>query len=323
MSLISISIVTFNTWDDTERCVEAVLGSDLPGHDLEVLIHDNGSERPSRDSGSLSDPRVTVTRSVTNTGFGRGHNSNLAIATGTYFFVLNPDARPEPSAIRFLVEKLEGDETLGAVAPQLRNEDGSVQRSCRRLPRLRYEAYRSFGLDRLPIRPFSAPLMSDWAHDTERIVEQPAGAALLLRTRDLRELGGFAEEFPLYFEDVDLCRRVAESRGPILFAPGARVVHGREGTASRFRKETTFWIEWSRTIYYRRLGASPATKAAVRVLNLGTALTRMTLLYLRSTLPATGPRSAEDRAKAIGYGLVLSTLVLRDEDRWRRALLHR
>lgn len=324
MTLISVSIVTFNTWDDTSRCVEAVLDSDLPeADDLEVLIHDNGIEPPEEDRAPISDPRVTITRSAGNLGFGMGHNENLATATGDFFFILNPDARPEPSAIGVLVEKLCENESLGAVSPQLRNEDGSIQRSCRCLPRLRYEAYRSLGLDRLPIRPFSAPLMNDWAHDTERLVEQPAGAALMLRTEDLRELEGFSREFPLYFEDVDLCRRVGEEKGEILFTPQARVVHSREGTAGHFRKETTFWIEWSRAVYYRKVGARSATKLTVRFLTLFSALTRMSLLYLRSIVVPNSPRTSEDRAKAHGYGLVLSTVVLRDENRWRQALLHR
>jgi len=323
MSIISVSIVTFNTWDDAVRCVKTVLATQVPNRcELEILLHDNGLEPPSHDIGVLTDDRVRLTRSHTNLGFAQGHNRNLALARGDFFLILNPDCRPERSAVAVLMEKLMTNGELGAVAPQLLNEDGSVQPSCRRFPRLRYEAFRAFGLDRLPFPPFSSPLMRDWSHDSERIVDQPAGAALMVRTEDLRQLGGLAEEFPIYFEDVDLCRRIHMQVGPILFTPEARVWHGREGTAGRFRKETTFWLEWSRRIYYKRLGATPATRLAVRALSLVTSLARMTALFLRGLLGPESPAARDARAKALGYGLVLATLVYRDEARWRRSLLH-
>lgn len=319
-----MSIVTYNTWADTSACVDAILASELPREwKLEIRIHDNGAEPPPSGQEPLSDRRVHVVRSPDNIGFGQGHNANLKLSRGKMFLILNPDARPLSRAIAVLARKLLTGPAIGAVAPQLRHEDGSIQASCRRLPRPRYELLRVLGLDRLRFPPFSYPLMAEWDHDTERVVEQPAGAALMMRSSDLRRIGGFADEFPMYFEDVDLCRRVGELLGPVLFTPEAQVLHTREATARRYRKETTFWLAWSRNTYYKRAGFSAPIRLAVWVLGLITALTRMVVLGCLGLLAPSHPRGREARDKAAGYALFLCTPILSDEGHWRRALLHR
>jgi N-acetylglucosaminyl-diphospho-decaprenol L-rhamnosyltransferase len=319
---VTVSIVNFNTWPTTLSCVAALTESaQADEYELQIVIHDNGLEAPPDTPWARECLEgVIVIRSPSNLGYGQGHNSNMAFLQGDHVLLLNPDIKISPESVATLVEALQADESLGATAPQLLDPDGGVQLSCRRLPRLEFEAFRLLGLDRLKHWPFSLPLMRDWSHRTERIVEQPAGAAIMMRSRDFVALGGFSDRFFMYFEDVDLCRRIAAQIGPILFTPRAKAVHDREGTARKYRRETTFWLEWSRRIYYESTETSSVRRMIQQLLAIMTALTRAMGLFLRGvTTP--GPPREEAWGKASGYSLFLCSVAYRNESFWRRLLM--
>jgi GT2 family glycosyltransferase len=247
-----------------------------------------------------------------NIGFGAGHNRNAVSAEGEVFVILNPDTSLSAGMlttwVRFLVDRPPG---VSAIAPQLVGDDGICERSCRRFPTLATEVSRAFGLEhRLPW----TTLMLDWDHSEGRLVEQPPGAALALTLADYRRIDGFDEKYPLYFEDVDFCRRLWEQSGAILFAPDVRVQHAREGTARVYRSKSTFWIEYSRRIYVRKwFGAAAPTGL---VLSLIGCLLRAVVL----SLPMRSSR-ADNRPRAKGYWLASLAWFIPIDKLWRRLML--
>jgi GT2 family glycosyltransferase len=164
-------------------------------------------------------------------------------------------------------------------------------------------------------------MMLDWDHQSERVVDQPAGAALMFRTPDLTRLGGFDPGFAMYFEDVDLCRRATALLGPLLYMPSATVCHGREETAKRFRKATTFWIERSRMRYYALHEPRRSRRIVIRLVAAVTASLRGTALLVLGVIDGDETRRREHRGKAMGYALFLMSLARPGERYWRRKLL--
>ena len=67
--------------------------------------------------------------------------------------------------------------------------------------------------------------MIDFNHTTEREVDQAAGAALMVRQSVLNELDRLDEGFPMFFSDVDLCKRIKDAGGEIRFCPDITVTH--------------------------------------------------------------------------------------------------
>jgi GT2 family glycosyltransferase len=315
--LVSISIVTYYTWEDTRQCVEAALSSRNADINVEILIWNNAADAPPEDLVAVTNREPLEIRGCNcNLGFGGGHNANFEYAKGDYFLVLNPDAQLAPDAIRILVQTLR-DPTVIAAAPQLRNVDGTIQHSCRRLPRLRYEFMRLVGLDRLDFGPFAAPLMRKFSHETSEDVEQPAGAALLLRRCGYARLGGFDTDFPMYFDDVDLCRRIIDSGGRIRFEPRAIVVHGRERTARHFRAATTFWLQWSRVLYYRKHEREAWRVALAIAVSVLSSLIRAIALGLLGCVRG----EASMRQKSLGHLHAVYGCFDPDSTRWRDRFL--
>lgn len=250
---VSVVVVTWNSAPWIARCLEAIEAG-CAGLTWEAIVHDNASrdETAAIAEALLGAGRGGVVRSDQNDGFAGGVNRAVTRARGRHVLLLNPDCELAPGCVETLVRRLAAHDGAVAAAPLLLGEDGRPQREfqLRRFPTLRTFASelllteRLFGndpeIDRYRCRDLDVGV--------EQPVEQPAGAALLLRREIFDLLGPLDERFaPAWFEDVDYCRRIAEAGREILFVPSARATH--HGGASLVEMESGQFVE----IWYRNL----------------------------------------------------------------------
>jgi len=217
------------------------------GVDLHITVVDNDSHDGSAEMVREEFPEVTLLEPGENLGFARGANLGFEGSTAEFLMLLNPDTRLKRNAFIGLVGTIKEDHQNGVVAPRLVYEDGTIQPSARRFPTFGSELSHYTGLDVLwranPWR--SRYMMLDFPHDRRMEVDQPMGAALLIRRSVWEEVGGMDGEFPLYFEDVDICYRVKRAGWRIVFDPGSEVVHLAHASTKQSRK---------RAVEMRRLG---------------------------------------------------------------------
>ncbi len=148
-----------------------------------------------------------------NLGYAAGNNQAIRASAAPFVLLLNPDTEVQAGALGGLLSAFGGDERVGAAAAQLLLPDGRIQRSCRSFPRPAAVLYDAIGLARLFPRSevFGQYRMTYWDHSSPREVDQPMASALALRRAALDEVGLFDEDFPLYFNDVDLCYRLKQA----------------------------------------------------------------------------------------------------------------
>ncbi len=226
---LSILIVTYNSASTIRVCLESVF-QELQSLDGQVIVVDNHS---SDDTVSILDELLTqnthlkVEINRTNRGFAVGNNQALEMAGGHHILILNPDTILQAGILKNLLFELEKDEKMGVVAPQLQFPDGRIQKTCRRFPNHMDVIYNVFGLSVLfpENRRLNGWKMGDFDHKTRQEVDQPAGAALLVRGDLLRSLGGFDENFPMFFNDVDLCKRIKKAGFAIWYLPEYAIQH--------------------------------------------------------------------------------------------------
>jgi N-acetylglucosaminyl-diphospho-decaprenol L-rhamnosyltransferase len=250
--LLSIVILSWNTRDLLVRCLECVRAVD-PELSREVIVVDNASSDDSVACVRERFPEVRLIENPRNVGYAEGNNVGIRAARGRFVFLLNSDTEVAPDAPTRLVRFLEDDPWVGAVGAQLFNVDGSIQRACMRFPTLAV----AVGFDtwfgkRWPLRRvIDQYFCSDFDHLSTRRVDQPPGAALMLRKSALAEVGLLDADLFLFFNDVELCRRLVARGFSIWFLAGARVVH--HGGAST-RRYGDFALEWhkNRARYYQR-----------------------------------------------------------------------
>jgi N-acetylglucosaminyl-diphospho-decaprenol L-rhamnosyltransferase len=248
MADCGIVIVTYNSQDVIGDCLEAAMASGA-----DVVIIDNASE-----DGTLAEiARTGVTgrgarliANPANRGFAAAVNQGFAALEAPYVLLLNPDAVLQTS-LGALREACDRPGAAGA-GGRLVDSEGHPQTGfmIRRLPTPGALSLEVLVLNRIfPGNRINRRYRGlDWDDSAPLEVEQPAGAFLMVRRTVWEELGGFDEGFfPLWFEDVDFCRRAIDRGYRLYYSPQAVAKHTGGHSISRLG------LEMCRFYWYRSL----------------------------------------------------------------------
>lgn len=250
---LSVCIVSWNTRELLDACLNSLRDNagDLA---LEVIVVDNASTDGSAEMVRERHPEVRLVANEQNRYYAAANNQALQLSRAAEKLLLNPDIVVPPGSLVTLLNFLKQHPRAGAVAPRLREPDGTVQRSCRIFPGPAIVLWEALGLSRLRPRHrvFGAYRMGWWDYDSERPVEQPMASALLLRGAALDQVGYFDEQFPMFFNDVDLCRRLWDAGWEIWFTPTAEMVHHGGAATRQVRREMILESHRGFVAYYRK-----------------------------------------------------------------------
>lgn len=298
---ITVILVSWDDGKDVEEAVRALAEARalIPsgGPRVSLVVVGNGPSSVHRDAILAAWPGATVAVNAENRGFGPAANQAAALANGDTLLFLNPDTRPEGEPFSPLARGFsERPEAVG-LAPRLVEEDGRTVpanpgRPLALRPSTREDQF-TFQLRRLPDIGMDFRELSLWDHfhhngparrrdryadvdrDTVFPVEQPAASALALRADVFRRVGGFDEAFwPAWFEDVDLCKRLA-AEGPVLYWPGARFRHVGGVSSRRLGYSRFLPVYYRNALRYRRKHYALPARAAYRLLLVGGMLLRL------------------------------------------------
>lgn len=236
--MLSIVIVNWNTRELLAACLRS-LTTYPPAAPHEILVADNASADGSAEMVERDFPAVQLVRTGANLGFAGGNNVLLRRTRGEWLLLLNPDTeiRPELDRQPFdrLIAHLRAEPAAAAVSARLVLPDGQTQQSCRGFPAPADLFYEWTGLARLAPHALGAYRLRGFDHESARAVDQPMASCLLLRRRALVEVGLFDEQFPIYFNDVDLAWRLHSAGWRLDYQPAASILHVGGGTTRLVR----------------------------------------------------------------------------------------
>lgn len=226
MTDLSVIVVSWNSKRYLQDCL-AALPAGAGDISYEVFVIDNGSTDGSAALVHEAFPGVSLISNPQNRGFAAANNQGLRIARGRYALLLNPDTRVEPLALSQVVRFMDAHPEAGACGCMLVDEGGAVQHAVRRFPTFRsaLASKTILGNAGLFRKSYDRVKMRDVTLDEVMEVDQPSGAALFLRRNALEKAGLLDEGFFIFFEEVDLCRRIKMAGYKIYFFPDARIVH--------------------------------------------------------------------------------------------------
>ncbi len=238
---ISVIMVVYMTGEALEQSLACVLAD--PEVDEFVLVDNGSNAREAATMRALAarDRRLRLVAGHGNVGFARGANLGARSATGEVLVFLNPDAfLPRGAASSLAAAVLEGGR-MRLVGGRVLNADRSEQRGARRGEITPMAALLSLSslTRRIPALSRYEVHWEDQAAPKDLCaVPTISGAFFAIRRRDYGRLGGFDEGYFLHVEDIDLCWRVREAGGEVMFHPTAEVVHlGHTSRASPMRVE--------------------------------------------------------------------------------------
>jgi GT2 family glycosyltransferase len=242
---LSVLIVTWNSAADIDACIDSI----NYGEEFEVIVVDNASTDAT--PGLLHQHHhLRLIENSSNLGYAGANNQGIKLATGEYVLLLNPDTRIDLGALDTLARYLDEHPAVGAVAPRLVSPDGTTQFSIRSLPTSASLFWELVGLSRLFPKShlFGRWRMKYFDYSRTAEVEQPMASCLMLRRTALDSLAPspaslvpspsslvprvMDEQFPIFYNDVDLSKRMADAGWKTVYVADARVVH-RHGASTK------------------------------------------------------------------------------------------
>jgi N-acetylglucosaminyl-diphospho-decaprenol L-rhamnosyltransferase len=282
MTPVTAIVVAFDSAHALPECLGALRAADVP-----VIVVDNAS---TDESAAIAEGQGSrVIRNTRNEGYGRANNIGARAAESEFILVVNPDVLVEPDTVDHLVDAARRYPDAALFAPKIVEPSGRVFFQPRSL--LASYLTNPHGKLALPEGEVCAPFFS--------------GACFLIRRELFLRLGGFDENIFLFYEDDDLCRRVADSGSALVYVPQAVVRHGRgrSSTPQRGRVFRTRWHQaWSRAYVSRKYGLpnpAPGMFAVNALKALGASLTFRRSLVERYGGSAAGAWAFLRRKKAL------------------------
>lgn len=225
---LDVVVVSFETPQLLDECLAAIITSTGVG---DIVVVDNSDSDDCADVAREYAP-VRLIRPTANVGFGAAANIGVA-ACSADTLVLNADTRLDSVAVAALRAALQRQPRAAVVGPRLVDAEGGVQPSCARFPTAGRLVMQETGLWKLFVRtPLRRRTVPFFDPSTATAVPWVLGAALAVRRDAFLAVGGFDPAFFMYFEEVDLCRRLAE-RGRTTYFDPAAVVHHVGGASTR------------------------------------------------------------------------------------------
>jgi N-acetylglucosaminyl-diphospho-decaprenol L-rhamnosyltransferase len=220
---LSVVVVNYRQWENTAALLRQLVAAPCTRHGTaEIVVIDNHSPTHRLAARLRRWPGVSLRRWGRNRGFARAVNEGCRLSRGEWILLLNPDMTlPDGFLDRVLAladELTVTEPRAGIVGFQLRNSDGSRQLSSGGFPTL-------LGTLAGLVRPRARRKYRALRVQQRCRVPWVTGCCLLVRRACLQDLGGLDENYFLYYEDVDLCRRAGARRWSVWHDPSLRAVH--------------------------------------------------------------------------------------------------
>ena len=241
MTDVSIILINYNTKDLTVQAINSIYEqtNDLS---YEIIVVDNNSQDGSVEAIKENFENVKVIVNKENLGFGTANNIGIKQASGKYIFCLNTDTLLLNNAIKILYDFMEKHPNVACCGGNLYDKEHNHVFSHGIFLTPFAKFIKTFGLKYLFPKEVKR-LKADYTNKLDEIkpVEFICGADLMLRKSILDEVGTFNEQFFLYYEEVELQKRIKNANYEIYIVPSAKIVHLESASSTnKLRKKSIF-----------------------------------------------------------------------------------
>lgn len=244
MKAISIITVNFNQPQITIDFLNSVKDN-TSKENVEVILVDNGSRENHETSYRETYPDLVYIRSEKNLGFAGGNNLGIRQAKGEYFLLLNNDTEITENLIRTLLNEFDSNPEIGILSPLLLYfEQPEV---------IQYAGFTEMNYLTCRNRSIGNMERDHGQFDTDsRETGYCHGAAMMCRKKDLDTVGLMAEQFFLYYEELDWCEKFKKAGKKIWFTGKTRVYHKESMSVGKESNIKTYFMTRNRLLFIRR-----------------------------------------------------------------------
>lgn len=276
---LQVIVVTYYSGDAVETFLASLRQATAAA--TEVVLADNGAADPAPAEAARRHPGVRHLRMAHNVGYGAAANAAAAGADTDWLLVANPDIQWRPGALDVLLDAADRWPAAGALGPAILTPDGALYPSARDFPSLARGIGHALVGWWWPANPWTRSYRREQGRPVEGPTGWLSGSCLLLRRAAFDAVGGFDARFFMYFEDLELCRRLADAGWERVLVPAAVVQHAG-GHSTRLHPLRMLWAH--HVSAYRYLATAypgPAWAPVRAVLGAGLALRFVASLAVR------------------------------------------
>lgn len=248
---MDIIIVNYKSTNFLQDCLRSIYNN-RNGIEVKIYVFDNGSD-DNIDRVESAFSETTFYKHENNLGYAKAMNRVLENTHSPYAVFLNPDTIIKDGFLGSAKSFMDNNPDAGILGPEILDPGGCVQGSARTFPTFRSAlAGRTSLISRMfPKNPITrAHILSNNSDGkTPMKVDWVSGACMVARRETLDKVGFFDERFFLYWEDVDLCKRVADGGWKVVYYPSATVVHAVGGSSERNLVRSVFEFHKSAYLY--------------------------------------------------------------------------
>lgn len=253
--MVSIVIITWNSEKYIKPCLVSILKQKNYGFkNFELIVIDNNSKDNTVPIIEHEFSRVFLIKNKSNEGYAKANNQGLKIAQGEYVLLLNPDTELQDNFFQPILNFIERNQMVGAIAPKMLNLDLSIQHSIRSFPNYSILLWELTGLAQCfpNHRIFGKWRMVYFNYNEPAEIDQPMASCLLIQKNAVDEVGCFDENFPMFYNDVDFCYRLKHAGWQIYYLPKSAVIHERGASTKRVRTKMIFSMHKSLYHYFEK-----------------------------------------------------------------------
>jgi hypothetical protein len=228
---LSIVILNYNTSQWLAKCLNSVQAFQLkrPPLKIQVIVVDNHSTDDSIRVLRKNYKWVKLIEAKENKGFAAGNNLALRKISSQYCMLLNSDTQFTPQTqLEKIVEYMDEHPKVAVVSPRVELTNGQIDPASHRGEPTLWASFTYFAkLEKI----FPASRLFGQYHqyykDLHRVhqIDACSGAAMIIRTSAMKEVGLLDEQFFMYAEDLDWCKRFREAGYQIVYFPGSVIIH--------------------------------------------------------------------------------------------------
>jgi len=229
---LSIIIPTWNTAVITQKCVDSII-KNIPTNTIEIIIVDNCSTDNTQEIFSHQ-KKIKYIRNISNLGFSKACNIGAQNATGDYYLFLNSDMELIDNQLINMLNFYRKNDNIGLIGPKLLNIDLTTQGSIFP-PQTPLNAFKEFWLNQ---KSYSKYYSSE-PNPTK--VWAISGGAVLIGQKLFEQVGGWNEQYYMFFEDLDLCKKLRNIGKDIYYYPQCQIIHRHGASGAKLSDSLNQW----------------------------------------------------------------------------------
>lgn len=254
-ALLSICIVVYKGYEDVISAVESIeTHTDCSIPKLIYIVDNSPEDAEGKEQFVLDIEKykdVMYQPTGQNLGFGKGHNYILERLNSKYHAIVNPDIILKDDAFLHIIEYMNANPDVGMCIPNIVDEEGNRQLVYRQELTV-WDMFVRMFFKKICHRRYYKHTMQDQDYSKAFPVPFGQGSFLVVRSDVFKKVNGFDEDYFMYVEDADFCKRVRQI-SKFMYFPGATIIHKWEKGSHKNKKLFLYHLQ-SMLLYFKKWG---------------------------------------------------------------------